>query len=284
MRTQVFMCTSRLYWLSCSHQGSSSRKGWLERNFHDFWGSLIAGSRRSYRHICRATRFPNWVWYVAYDVEQASKWMVSWWFQRFFNFWPYSGKWSNLTKSLNIFQMGSNHQLHGEITLISCRFLKRFEGSGPRPSRSPSMIRDGKFWEFLGWQPPQKRRYICHPLSLMCSLLFLTWKFWMNSTWCCFRREYSFNESPFTKFVTAGFPAWYCYCSFTQDLLQLYLCQLLQNQPRNSENKTHFAEETAGILMDAFLMISAGKVPNQGVKLMDLSKQHFQDTVAVVIG
>ena len=36
------------------------------------------------------------------------KWQTRWWFQIFFYFHPYLGRWSNLT---NIFQMGWNHQL-----------------------------------------------------------------------------------------------------------------------------------------------------------------------------
>ena len=45
-----------------------------------------------------------------------------WWFQRFFIFYPYLGKWSKLT---NIFQMGWNHQLV-MYCLIECEvFIQR---------------------------------------------------------------------------------------------------------------------------------------------------------------
>ena len=41
---------------------------------------------------------------------------TGWWFQIFFYFHPYLGKWSNLT---NIFQMGWNHQPENEWSLLS---------------------------------------------------------------------------------------------------------------------------------------------------------------------
>ena len=39
---------------------------------------------------------------------------TGWWFEMFFYFHPYLGKWSNLT---NIFQMGWNHQLEKHFSL-----------------------------------------------------------------------------------------------------------------------------------------------------------------------
>ena len=74
---------------------------------------FLTGSRFQEPHagVCVSFVFSTW-------SSMASSTSSRWWFQRFFYFHPYLGKWSNLT---NIFQRGWNHQLVNFFDLWLCR-------------------------------------------------------------------------------------------------------------------------------------------------------------------
>ena len=73
------------------------------------------------------------------SVDYEQEWPISttkttrWWFQKFFYFHPYLGKWSNLT---NIFQVGCNHQPDKYAIQETPSFFARNWGKIETPSHS----------------------------------------------------------------------------------------------------------------------------------------------------